>query len=178
MNTFHPSIILKMEYSNTHVNFLDTTVYIRDDTLQTSIYRKPTDRCNYLHSSSFHLQHTKRAIIHSQAIRYHRVCSDPRDRDKHLGTLADSFHKKALQGQNYQHRHKHSLENTKRKSTSVQREKNKQPCTSGNHIQPSTRRNKKNNQRFTTHHNRGWNSERNIPATPNTGLQTTPQPQK
>ncbi|CAI9574747.1 unnamed protein product [Staurois parvus] len=41
-----------MEYSNTHINFLDTTVYIRDDTRHTSIYRKPTDRCNYLHSSS------------------------------------------------------------------------------------------------------------------------------
>ncbi|CAI9551963.1 unnamed protein product, partial [Staurois parvus] len=38
--------------------------------------------------------YTKRAIIHSQAIRYHRICSDPRDRDKHLGTLADSFQKK------------------------------------------------------------------------------------
>lgn len=94
INTFHPSIKLKMDYSNTHVNFLDTTVYIRDDKLHTSIYRKPTDRCSYLHSSSFHPQHTKRAIIHSQAIRYHRICSDPEDRDKHLRTLADSFHKK------------------------------------------------------------------------------------
>lgn len=94
INTFHPSIKLKMDYSNTHVNFLDTTVYIRDDKLHTSIYRKPTDRCSYLHSSSFHPQHTKRAIIHSQAIRYHRICSDPEDRDKHLRTLADCFHKK------------------------------------------------------------------------------------
>lgn len=54
INTFHPPTKLKMDYSSTHVNFLDITVYIRDDKVHTSIYRKPADKCNYLHCASFH----------------------------------------------------------------------------------------------------------------------------
>ncbi|CAH2273976.1 Hypothetical predicted protein [Pelobates cultripes] len=93
-NTFHPSIKLKMEYSTRSVNFLDTTVTCNNGTIHTSVYRKPTDRCSYLHSSSFHPSHTKQGIIHSQATRYHRICSDPNDRNSHLNVLSKSMRQK------------------------------------------------------------------------------------
>ncbi|CAH2321860.1 Hypothetical predicted protein, partial [Pelobates cultripes] len=46
------------------------------------------------HSSSFHLSHTKQGIIFSQAIRYHRICSDPNDRNSHLNVLSQSMRQK------------------------------------------------------------------------------------
>ncbi|XP_070576377.1 uncharacterized protein [Ptychodera flava] len=42
-NSFHNTINFTMEYSDNAINFLDTTVKIRDDHLETSLYRKPTD---------------------------------------------------------------------------------------------------------------------------------------
>ncbi|XP_070543722.1 uncharacterized protein [Ptychodera flava] len=57
-NSFHNTINFTMEYSDNAINFLDTTVKIRDDHLETSLYRKPTDSRSYLQPSSFHPQHT------------------------------------------------------------------------------------------------------------------------
>ena len=84
---FHPTIDLKMEYSTESVNFLDMLVSISGDTLHTSLYRKPTDNLSYLHRDSFHPAHVKNSIPFSQALRYHRICSDTNDRDVHLSVL-------------------------------------------------------------------------------------------
>ncbi|OCT74320.1 hypothetical protein XELAEV_18033285mg [Xenopus laevis] len=74
-----------------HIHFLDTTIYIQDNTLHTTIYQKPTDKPSYLMYDSFHLDHTKHAIIYSQALRYNRICSDTSERDQHLETLRKDF---------------------------------------------------------------------------------------
>ncbi|CAH2306164.1 bifunctional purine biosynthesis PURH [Pelobates cultripes] len=65
-----------------------------DHTQSPDLRRKPTDRCSYLHSSSFHPSHTKQGIIYSQATRYHRICSDPNDRNSHLNVLSQSMRQK------------------------------------------------------------------------------------
>ncbi|KAJ7320400.1 hypothetical protein JRQ81_019911, partial [Phrynocephalus forsythii] len=57
----------------------------------TTLYRKPTDRYTYLHSSSFHPEHTTKSIVYSQALRYNHICSDPQDRDAKLGDLQNAF---------------------------------------------------------------------------------------
>jgi hypothetical protein len=47
-SNLNPSIKLTMDYSENSVNFIDTTVSIKDGKLETSIYRKPTDKFTYL----------------------------------------------------------------------------------------------------------------------------------
>ncbi|XP_070546342.1 uncharacterized protein [Ptychodera flava] len=75
-NSFHNTINFTMEYSDNTINFLDTTVKIRDDHLETRLYRKPTDSRSYLQPSSSHPQHTFRSIVYIQALRYNKICSE------------------------------------------------------------------------------------------------------
>ncbi|XP_074819362.1 GPI alpha-1,4-mannosyltransferase I, stabilizing subunit [Natator depressus] len=90
-NNFHPTINLSLVQSTHEIHFLDTTVLINDGHINTTLYRKPTDRYSYLHASSFHPDHTTRSIVYSQALRYNRICSNPSDRDKHLQDLYQAF---------------------------------------------------------------------------------------
>ena len=49
LNNQHPSIKFSYQISNTSIYFLDTTVYIKNRKLHTTIFTKPTDKQNYLH---------------------------------------------------------------------------------------------------------------------------------
>ncbi|OCT91494.1 hypothetical protein XELAEV_18014550mg [Xenopus laevis] len=88
---FHPTINLKMNYSPTHIHFLDTTIHIRENTIQTTIYEKPTNKPSYLMYDNFPPDHTKHSIIYSQALRYNCICSDTDERNHHLKTLKADF---------------------------------------------------------------------------------------
>ena len=49
LNKKHPSIKFKFKYSQTKIEFLDVLVYKdHNNILQTAIYKKQTDRHNYL----------------------------------------------------------------------------------------------------------------------------------
>ncbi|CAN7948048.1 unnamed protein product [Ixodes hexagonus] len=56
-NTAHPNITLTHEYSKNSINFLDVTVQINGTELETKVYRKPSDRQEYLHYHSSHPRH-------------------------------------------------------------------------------------------------------------------------
>ena len=58
---------------------------------QTSVYRKPTDSYSYLHPSSAHPPHTKKAIVYSQGLRYNRLCSDSNTLNNQIGELSNAF---------------------------------------------------------------------------------------
>ena len=73
LNTFHSTIKFELNYSKESVNFLDTTTYIKDSKIHTKLYTKPTDKKQYLHFSSCHPGHVKKAIPYSQALRYRRI---------------------------------------------------------------------------------------------------------
>ena len=90
-NAFHPTIEFTMDYSETEVNFLDTTVKIHDGHLHTTLYKKSTGRRTYWHASSFHPDHTLRSIVYSQALRCNRICSTTVERDKHHNYLHQVF---------------------------------------------------------------------------------------
>ena len=62
-NAAHPSIHFTHSYSQTEINFLDVTVKIEDGKLATSLYRKPTDRQQYLHYQSDHPHHCKKTAF-------------------------------------------------------------------------------------------------------------------
>jgi len=77
LNKFHKSIKFEVSYSDKEVHFLDTTVYIKNGEILTKLYTKPTDRKQYLHYTSAHPTHVKKAIPYSQALRFRRItCED------------------------------------------------------------------------------------------------------
>lgn len=91
-NTHHPSIKFTFEYSQTEVNFLDTKIYIdKKRKLQTTIYRKPTDKNLILHFDSHHPLHIKRNIIYTQALRYKRIISNQHNLHMELNYLKEVF---------------------------------------------------------------------------------------
>ncbi len=91
-NTFHPTIKFTFEYSYTHVNFLDTTIYLdKNRKLQTTIYRKPTDKNLILHYDSCHPPQLKRNIVYTQALKYKRIISNPARAEQELATLKEIF---------------------------------------------------------------------------------------
>ena len=53
-NSDDPDIHVTMNHSNEEINFLDTTIRLKNNTLQTSLYKKPTYFQTYLHPTSFH----------------------------------------------------------------------------------------------------------------------------
>ena len=91
-NSENPSIKLTMDYSMEHIHFLDSTVIIQNGHINTSIYKKPTDTYTYLHPTSSHPPHVTKSIVFSQALRYCRLCSEPRDRNMQLEKLSSTFH--------------------------------------------------------------------------------------
>ena len=54
MNSTHPTIQFEMSHSVNEIPFLDVLILNRDNTLHTTLYKKPTDVPSLLHSNSFH----------------------------------------------------------------------------------------------------------------------------
>ena len=77
LNTKHTSIKFEFKHSRQQKEFLDTLVYIdNNNKLQATLYKKPSDRQNYLHSKSEHPYSLKKSIAYSQAFRIKRICSN------------------------------------------------------------------------------------------------------
>ena len=83
LNTKHTSIKFEFKYSRQQIEFLDTLVC----KLQTTLYKKPTDRQNYLHSKPEHPYSLKKTIAYSQALRIKRICSTQNQFEKHSSNL-------------------------------------------------------------------------------------------
>ena len=93
LNTKHTSIKFEFKYSRQQIEFLDTLVYIDNNKLQTTLYKKPTDRQNYLHSESEHPYSLKKSIAYSQALRIKRICSTQNEFEKHSSNLLQQLKK-------------------------------------------------------------------------------------
>ena len=95
LNTKHTSIKFEFKYSRQQIEFLDTLVYTDNNhKLQTTLYKKPTDRQNCLHSKSEHLYSLKKSISYSQALRIKRICSTQNEFEKHSSNLLQQLKKK------------------------------------------------------------------------------------
>ena len=71
------------------IPFLDTSASVVNNQIVTDLYRKPTDRCQYLLTSSCHPAHVTENIPFSLAYRIIRICSEPESRDKRLSELKE-----------------------------------------------------------------------------------------
>ena len=87
LNKKHPTIKFTAEWSKTQINFLDITVYVENGKIKTDLYVKPTDICQYLHSSSCHPYHCIKGIPYSQTLRLNRIFSNSRSFDRRCNDL-------------------------------------------------------------------------------------------
>ena len=107
INKILPNIKVTLQYSKLEVNFLDTTIFIKDNTLQTRVYFKLTDTHQLLHHNSDHPKHTFKGLLKSQLIRFKRLCSA-----KHDYNMACKILFKSLLGRGYSLRTMTTLQHT------------------------------------------------------------------
>ena len=97
MNQMHPTIKFTMTHTTPAsqmnqissctcdkieaIPFLDTLCKIKDGQISTDLYRKPSDRNQYLLPSSCHPIECTKSIPYSLSTRIVRVCSEPSERD-------------------------------------------------------------------------------------------------
>ena len=94
LNKKRPSIKFEVKYSQTKIEFLDVLVYKdHDNMLQTTIYRKQTDRQNYLDARSEHPKLLRDSIPYSQALRIKRICSSQQEFLNHTPKMINKFQK-------------------------------------------------------------------------------------
>ena len=75
LNKYHRNINFTPQSNKEYINFSYLTVSLLDNKVSTDLYRKPTDRYQYLHYSSSHPDHTKTSIVYNQTFRLNRICS-------------------------------------------------------------------------------------------------------
>eukprot|EP00061_Rhincodon_typus_P003361 g19905.t1 len=73
--TFHPNLKFTWTISDTFLSFLDISVSISSNHLETDIYFKPTDSHSYPECTSSHPPSCKNAIPYSQFLCLRRICS-------------------------------------------------------------------------------------------------------
>ena len=77
LNSKHKTIKFEHNTSHSRIKFLDTLIYTdKNNTLQTTLYRKPTDQQSYPHAHSDNPKSLKRSIRYSQALRIKTICSN------------------------------------------------------------------------------------------------------
>lgn len=101
LNGLIPGIKVEFNYSDSAVQFLDTTVYATDSPhtgrhLETKVFFKETDTHQLLHKDSFHPRHTCNGVLKSQFIRFKRICRSKDDYEAACHTLVN-----ALRSRNY-----------------------------------------------------------------------------
>ena len=106
INNLHPSIKFTAEltcpykcnivgphdcfcHQTQSIPFLDTSVSIKDGKFFTDLYRKPSDRCQYLLPSSCHPSHVTQNIPYNLCYRLLRICSNKETLEKRLAELKE-----------------------------------------------------------------------------------------
>ena len=101
LNKIHPTIKFTMNHTkNENENncncppcpstpFLYTTASVKDNKVILDLYKKPTDRCQYLLTSSCHPAHVTDNIPFSLAYRIVRICTESGSREIRLSELKE-----------------------------------------------------------------------------------------
>ena len=115
INNIHPSINLTMTHTSVEgeleedkcdcpevssIPFLDTLISIKDGRIVTDLYRKPTDRNQYLLPNSCHPKSTTLAIPKSLGLRIVRICSDKDTRNIRLEEMKQRLLQRGYQEKN------------------------------------------------------------------------------
>ena len=76
LNNQHSSINFSYQIFDKSIDFFDTTFYIKNRRLHTTMFTKPMDKQNYLHYKSEHPLPLENNIPFGQILRIKRICSE------------------------------------------------------------------------------------------------------
>ena len=126
VNRIHPTIKFDFNFSTKSVVFLDSKVSVTGKRVSTSVFTKPTDRKNYLHSKSYHPKATKESIAYSQATRLKRICTEEDDFKQAANRLKEDLTKRGYKEEKISEEiHRASTQNRETLLTYKEREDNK-----------------------------------------------------
>ena len=92
LNTFHKDINFTYELEiNNKSSFSDVILIRKNDTLETTIYRKSTNNRVYLHWDSFPPKNWKRSTLRSILTRAYKICSTKESLDEELRRIKREF---------------------------------------------------------------------------------------
>ena len=91
LNKKCPSIKSDYKASKNRIVFLDTEIYLHNSKFDTKIYRKETDRQNYLDIKSEHTKSLKDSLPYSKAIRMKGISSNQEDLNNILKEMKNNF---------------------------------------------------------------------------------------
>ena len=74
-NNQNKNIQFEQTISKNSIPFLDVSIILENGKLTTDLYSKPTDKHQYLYSTSCHPKHTKTSLPYCLALRLRRICS-------------------------------------------------------------------------------------------------------
>ena len=98
INKKHPSIKFDQKYSESKIEFLNVLVYKDEQQkLQTTLFKKNTDRQSYLHAKSDHPVSLKESILCSQILRVKRICSTNSEFECNFKVLQEQFTKRGYE---------------------------------------------------------------------------------
>ena len=91
LNARHTNIKFTCSHSETSVTFLDTTVLLKDDHLETELFIKPTSSLSYLHRNSSHPTHVFSSLPYGEFLRVRRNCSTLESFDHFSEIILEAF---------------------------------------------------------------------------------------
>ena len=91
LNTKHNSIKFEYKIAQSSITLPDTEFHIKSIKLYTKIYRKETERQNFLHINSENPISLKNSILHSQVLRVKRTCSRIKNFNLYYSKLKQKF---------------------------------------------------------------------------------------
>ena len=91
LNQFHPNLSFTYESSKKEIAFLDYEANLFEYKLTTDLYVKSTDTHQYLDYTFSHPEHNKKSIVHSQTLRFGRICSFETDFVKRKNEMKSWF---------------------------------------------------------------------------------------
>ena len=87
LNNFYPNLKFTHEKSKSSVDFLDVSISIVDNKLETDLFCKPIHYHQFLHFNSTHSFQNKRSIVYCRRLRIKRYSSYPLTFQKHHENL-------------------------------------------------------------------------------------------
>ena len=92
LNEKHRTIKFDFQVSPRKIAFLDTMLYEdKNNNIQTTLYRKPTNQQAFLHAKSEHPRSLKSSIPYSQALRLKTICSASTKFDENCAIIKQKF---------------------------------------------------------------------------------------